>query len=86
MISDGERRLCEWRYGMTPRFYCGLFAMMVVATETEIDLLSRGFPSEVDAFRRMQTQTDYWPRIENDWRAQWPTLYGAKTGGPPWQP
>jgi hypothetical protein len=82
MINDGERHLCEWRYGMAPRFYCAIFAAMVQATETEIDRLSQGFPSEVDAYRRHQTQADYWPRIEQEWRGMWPTLYGAKAGGP----
>jgi hypothetical protein len=82
MIRDGDKHLCEWRYGFASRFYSALFASMMWAAETELNRLSQGFPEEADAFRRYQTDAGFWARIEGEWKASWPALYAAKPGAP----
>lgn len=82
MIRRGDQHLCEWRYGMSSHFYSVLFAAMVAASETEINQIALGFPEEVDAYKRYQTQKGFWNQIEAEWKASWPGLYKFLPGAP----
>lgn len=82
MIRRGDQHLCEWRYGMASHFYSVLFAAMIAANETQINQISLGFPEEVDAYKRYQTDKNFWPQIESEWKASWPSLYKSKVGAP----
>ena len=74
-LSEGERHLCEWQFGMTGHFFTALFAAMTHADETNLNRLSLAFPDEVNAFRRYKKEDGFWPRIEAEWRASFRAVY-----------
>jgi hypothetical protein len=82
MIRQGDKHLCEWRYGMSSHFYSVLFVAMVAASETEINQIGLGFPEEVDAYKRYQQQRGFFQQIEAEWKASWPSLYKFLPGAP----
>ena len=80
-MSEGERHLAEWQFGMASHFFTALFAALTYADNTNQARLSLAFPEEVNAFQRYRKETGYWQRIEAEWRSSFPRSYrpsGAK--------
>ena len=84
-ISEGERHLAEFQFGMTGHFFTALFVAMVNADETNLNRLSLAFPDEVNAYRRYRNENGYWQRVEAEWRAGFRKMYARadKDKGPP---
>ena len=74
-LSEGERHLCEWRFGMASHFVTALFAAICYADQVNINRMSVAFPDEVNAFTRYKKETGYWQRVEAQWRSGFQSAY-----------
>jgi len=68
-MNIGERRLCEWQFGLSGSFFRSLFNAMSVADRENLAKLKRAFPDEVKAYRRFASEAGYWKRLCEEYRA-----------------
>ena len=62
-LTDGERALIEWQYGIAGDFKKGLWQAIAHADEGNLQRLRTGFPIEVDAFLRFSRESGYWETV-----------------------
>ncbi|MCW3134539.1 MAG: hypothetical protein N2V78_09455 [Methanophagales archaeon] len=68
-MNTGERRLCEWQFGLSGSFFRSLFNAISVADRENLTKLERAFPDEVKAYKRFAYEVGYWERLSEEYRA-----------------
>lgn len=63
-LNNGEHKLYEWQYRMSGSFYKSLFEMFCNADDFNLDRLAKGFPEEVEAYRRYAREEGYWAKVK----------------------
>lgn len=63
-LSLGEIRLIEWQYRMCGDFGKALWQAITRADNSNLLRLSRGFPDEVEAYRKFTTVSGYWDDVK----------------------
>ena len=59
-LSQGERRLVEWQFGLSGSFVTQLFMLIARADSGNRIRLSLAFPDEVIAYQRFAGEDAYW--------------------------
>ena len=68
-MNQGERRLCEFQYGMSGGFTEKLFRAIFHADGDNQFKLKKGFPEEVEAVERFQTESGYWEKLDHEFKS-----------------
>jgi len=63
-ITDGEKLLVEHFRGMNGSFYQSFFNAALKADGINLAKLETGFPEEIQAVRKYQTEKSYWERLQ----------------------
>jgi hypothetical protein len=69
-MTSGERKLCEYKAGMTGHFFTSLFECMCYADRENLGKLGTAFPEEVEAYYRYHNEDGYWQKLEAEWNAK----------------
>jgi len=64
-LNMGERHLVDWQYGGLGGFFTALWDAIRRADGGNLDRLGKGFPEDVEAYRRYSGEAGYWERIRN---------------------
>lgn len=67
-MNSGERKLCEFKYGMSGSFYRALFKTIFMADPRNRVRLVKGFPEETEATNRYNNETGYWDKLEEEFK------------------
>ena len=67
-MNLGERKLCEFKNGLSGSFYQNLFTTIFCADVSNRYRLAEGFPEEVEAVRRYNNETGYWQNLEKEFK------------------
>jgi len=62
-ITDGERDLIYWQYQKLGGFKTALWSAIEKADNQNMDLLAKGFPEQVEAYRRFTGEWGYWENV-----------------------
>lgn len=63
MINRGEKRLYEWQFGLSGHFFKNLFDAIANADLRNLEKLEKGFPEEVEAYRKFISEEGYWQNL-----------------------
>ncbi len=69
-MNIGERKLCEFKHGMSGSFYRSLFETIFLADNVNSYALQKGFKQEVDAVLKYRNETGYWDKLENEFKQE----------------
>lgn len=69
-MNKGERKLCEFKHGMSGNFYKNLFNMIFCADPDNRRKLSLSFPEEVEAANRYKNEPGYWQELEKEFKCE----------------
>ena len=64
-LTNADYELYAWAMGGKSSFMNNLFQAMSKADTVNLSRLSRGFPEEVDAYRRYTREAGYWDSVRN---------------------
>ena len=62
-VSYGEAELIKWQYRMQGGFKSTLWDAISKADTGNQQLLAKGFPDEVEAYRRFSGESGYWEDV-----------------------
>jgi len=68
MMTEGEKHLCEFEYGMSGSFYTHLFSAIMKADNYNMTRLSLAFPEEVQAVNCFRNVNGYWDNLQKEYR------------------
>lgn len=63
-LSFGEVQLVQWQYDMHGGFMSSLWKAISCADGGNLILLSKGYPDEVEAYRRFSSEPGYWEDVQ----------------------
>lgn len=66
-MNEGERRLCDYQYERLGGFYTSLFEAISRADYINLAKLKLGFPEEVVAFMKFNSEPGYWEVLEEEY-------------------
>ncbi len=79
-MTRAERQMCDYLFdrerGLTPgegrlgSFFSHLFSAIAAADVNNLEHLWRAFDEQVNAWKRYQRDTTYWPRLSAEYREQ----------------
>lgn len=64
LLNEGERELVKWQTGQVYGFNKMLWDLICKADSYNLYCLSRGYPREVEAFKRYSTEEGYWADVQ----------------------
>lgn len=68
-MTEAEKKLCEWQFGMSGSFMTSLFKAMSSADSSNMMKLHMAFPDEVDAFQRYRNESGYWEKLRKEFES-----------------
>ena len=66
-MTEGERRLCDFVYGLSGSFYRHLFEAIFRADGANLALLETAFPEEITAYKRYGREEGYWTALKKEY-------------------
>jgi len=67
-MTEGEKHLCEFEYGISGSFYTHFFNAIMKADSHNMARLSLAFPEEVQAVNRFRNENGYWEELQTEYR------------------
>lgn len=68
-MTEGERNLCEWQFGLSKGSFFGfLFEALGHADSINTARIGAGFPEEAMAYHRFANESDYWETLQKKWK------------------
>ena len=64
VLTDGERFIVEWQFSFAGGFKTALADAIRRADEYHLNLLSLGFPDEVEAYRNYSRLPGWWEEVQ----------------------
>jgi len=63
-LGTDERMIYDWRHNRSGSFYKGLFDLMMLADEDNLERLAKAFPEPVAAFCRWKFEEGWFEKVE----------------------
>jgi hypothetical protein len=76
-MTNGERKFCEYKAGMSGHFFTSLFECMCHADKSNLGKLRTAFPEEVEAHYRYHNEEGYWQNLKAEWELNKIGMFGG---------
>jgi len=63
-LNNGEIDLYNWQYNKLGGFMTKIFDAMAVADTTNLNMIGKGFPEQVQAYKNYGNLKGYWSQVQ----------------------